>query len=132
MVLPLLRTGPRAPHPLRARLRYPEDNMRATPGYVLLIQLCLQPASAQNLLNASQDLVRLGIASSNMLPNTPELDAGPLFVRAVTYAKSHNVTLLTVDRGSYYFLTSQSPVVHFTLAQVDGMTIDFQGSDLLL
>ena len=106
--------------------------MRATPGYVLLIQLCLQPAPAQNLLNASQDLVRLGIAPGNMLPNTPDLDSSPLIVRAINYANSHNVTLLTVDRGSYYFLTSQFPAVHFTLAQVDGMTIDFQGSDLLL
>src|SRR5262245_25441897 len=103
--------------------------MRATPKYILLIHLCLQPAQGQSPLNASQDLVRLGIASSNMVPNTPELDSSPLFVRAVAYAKSHNVTLLTVDRGSYYFLTSQFPVAHFTLAQVDGMTIDFQGSD---
>src|SRR5437773_5772151 len=106
--------------------------MRATLKCALLIPLCLQPAQGQSVLNASQDLVRLGIASTNMVPDAPELDSTPLFVRAVSYAKSHNVTLLTVDRGSYYFLTSQSPVAHFTLPQVDGMTIDFQGSEMLL
>src|SRR5712692_5333084 len=106
--------------------------MRAALLSVLLVRLCLQSAPAQNTLNASQDLVRLGIASTNMLPDAPDLDAGPLFVKAVAYAKANNVTLLTVDRGSYYFLTSQFPVVHATLPHVDGITIDFQGSDLLL
>src|SRR5215831_5796092 len=32
-------------------------------------------------LNLSQDLVSLGIASTNMVPNQPSLDAGPLFVQ---------------------------------------------------
>ena len=49
-------------------------------------------ASAQNILNMSQDLVRLGIAATNMVPNEPALDAGPLFMQAVSYAKQHGIT----------------------------------------
>ena len=41
------------------------------------------PASAQTTLNLSHDLVPLGIASTNMSPNQPALDAGPLFVAGV-------------------------------------------------
>ncbi len=49
----------------------------------LALVLGIPAAFAQTALNMSQDLVRLGIASSNMLPNQPTLDAGPLLLRAV-------------------------------------------------
>jgi len=98
---------------------------------VALVTLALVPADAQTTLNASQDLVRLGIAAANLTPNQPALDAVPLLIAAVNYAKAHSVTLLTVDRGTYYFLGNQFPVVQLTLPQIDGMTVDFQGSDLV-
>jgi hypothetical protein len=41
----------------------------------------------QPVLNMSTDLVRLGIASSNLMPNQPSVDAGPLFFHAVGYAQ---------------------------------------------
>src|SRR5258706_13695387 len=48
-----------------------------TPMKVLLASLALGCGSfAQTTLNVSQDLVRLGIASSNIVPNQPSLDAG--------------------------------------------------------
>src|SRR5712691_52110 len=43
---------------------------------------------AQGTLNLSRDLVRLRIASSNMVPNQPDLDSGPLFSKAVAYASN--------------------------------------------
>ncbi len=85
---------------------------------------------AQGMLNASQDLVRLGIASSNMEPNRPSLDAGPLFLRAVNYANSHPISRVIVDPGAYYFNSLQNTSSHVTLAQIKDLTIDLQGSDL--
>ncbi|HKF58685.1 MAG TPA: hypothetical protein VKJ45_24810, partial [Blastocatellia bacterium] len=59
-------------------------------------------------LNLSRDLVRLGIAAQNLTPNNPSLDAGPLFQAAIQYIGNNPVQVLTVDPGSYYFLTSQT------------------------
>ena len=95
--------------------------------------LCsLQAGRAQSTLNASQDLVRLGIASTNLTPNQPTLDAVPLLSQAAAYAIANGVSVLQVDRGVYYFLTAQNAFVHLGIAQANGLTIDFQGSDLVL
>jgi uncharacterized protein (TIGR03437 family) len=106
--------------------------MRTSFLVLLAVLSCLPAAHAQTALNASQDLVRLGIASTNLTPNQPTLDATPLLTKALQYATANGVTLLQVDRGAYYFLTSQNAFVHLGMAQVNGMTIDFQGSDLIL
>src|SRR5262245_50719809 len=66
-------------------------------------------------LNLSQDLVSLGIASNNMVPNQPALDAGPLFVAGVAYAKNHGVTTVVANPGAYYFLGLLEPNAHFAL-----------------
>ena len=61
-------------------------------------------ALAQTSLNLSQDLAGLGIASTNMLPNRPDLDAGPLFFQGVGYAKAavaHQLQRVFVDRGHH-------------------------------
>ncbi len=87
-------------------------------------------AFAQTALNMSQDLVRLGIASSNMVPNQPALDAGPLFLKAVQYAQRAGVGSVIADSGAYYFLSEQQPFVAVSLNQISNLTIDFQGSDL--
>jgi hypothetical protein len=50
-------------------------------------------------MNMSQDLVRLRIASSNLVPNRPDLDAGPLFFLAVDYAQKHQIDRLIADPG---------------------------------
>lgn len=44
------------------------------------------PSAAQDL-NLSQDLVRLGVASANIEPNRPDLDARPLFQAAIDYVR---------------------------------------------
>jgi hypothetical protein len=92
-----------------------------------------QPAT----LNLSQDLVALGIAATNMVPNQPSLDAGPLFRAGVAYAMTHQLGRVIADKGSYYFLSLQNPIAHVQLGgnsetpDVHDLTIDFQGSDLI-
>jgi len=76
--------------------------------------------------------MRLGIASTNLTPNQPTLDATPLLAQALNYAASNGVSLLQVDPGTYYFLTSQNSFVHVGFPPLHNMTVDFQGSDLIL
>jgi uncharacterized protein (TIGR03437 family) len=87
-------------------------------------------AFAQSTLNMSEDLVRLGIASTNMVPNQPNLDAGPLFFQAVLYAQNHKIGAVIADPGSYYFLSLQSPQVHLAWDSLSNLTIDLHESDL--
>ncbi len=104
--------------------------MKTTVLNLALLFGVIQVVSAQTTLNMSQDLVRLGIASSNMAPNQPSLDAGPLFMQAVEYAKSHSIATVIADPGTYYFL-SVNVNTHVALGQINNMTIDFQGADLI-
>jgi hypothetical protein len=48
----------------------------------------------------STDLVRFGIASSNLVPNQPSLDAGPLFFHAVSYAQANKIERVIADPGA--------------------------------
>ena len=89
-----------------------------------------QAPAATPTLNLSQDLVSLGIASTNMIPNQPSLDAGPLFLQGVQYANSHGVSRVVTDPGAYYFLSEQQQFVTVSINQVSNLTIDFQGADL--
>src|SRR6267142_1102439 len=72
-----------------------------------------QSGSTPTTLNLSQDLVALGIAASNMTPNQPALDAGPLFVQGVEYAKTHGIRMVVADPGAYYFLGLTEINAHF-------------------
>jgi hypothetical protein len=87
-------------------------------------------AVAQTTLNLSHDLVPLGIASSNMVPNDPTVDAGPLFFRAVLYAQNHKIDRVIADPGSYYFRSLQYAGAHVAWDGLTNLTIDLQGSDL--
>jgi uncharacterized protein (TIGR03437 family) len=97
---------------------------------VAALSAALLPAFGQTRLNLSEDLVRLGIASTNMLPNQPAQDSGPLFTQAVTYAQQQHIGTIIADPGAYYFLTEQRQFVAVSLNQINNLTIDFQGSDL--
>lgn len=88
------------------------------------------PVFAQSTLNMAEDLVRLGIAATNMVPNQPSLDAGPLFFRAVLYAQNRQIGNVIADRGSYYFRGLQYPGAHVAWDKLSNLTIDLQGSDL--
>jgi len=98
---------------------------------VFLALLGSTSAHAQTNLNLSQDLVPLGNAASNMTPNQPALDAGPLFVQGVEYAKTHGISIVVADPGAYYFLTLTEINAHFALRNIDNMTIDLHGADLV-
>ena len=89
-----------------------------------------QTASAQTgaTINLSHDLVRLGIASENLAPNSPATDARPLFQAALTYAKSHPVRLITVDHGAYYFLTPQTAQIYLQFSALSNLTVDLADS----
>lgn len=103
--------------------------MRASLPVVLfgIVSLSLRAGTTVNL---SHDLVPLGIAAQNLTPNTPALDAQPLFAAAVQYAQNNAVDVLTADTGAYYFLTSPNGVQYEFLADLSGLTVDFQGSNL--
>jgi hypothetical protein len=83
-------------------------------------------------LNLSRDMVRLGIAAQNLLPNNPSLDATPLFQAALDYAKSRRISIVTVDTGNYYLLTPDPrlPWRYASLVQISDMTIDLAGSTI--
>ena len=103
----------------------------------LWVTLCLGlvPALAgaqAEVLNLSQDLVRLGIDVRNLTPNDPTLDAGPLLTKGVDYATRHGVALVIADQGAYYFLNPVSAQGTVVLRGTNGLTIDFQGSELFL
>jgi hypothetical protein len=83
-----------------------------------------------NSVNMSRDLVRLGIAAQNLPPNDPSFDARPVFQAAVQYVQSHHIPLLTVDRGSYYFLTPQNTFSFLQLSQVSDLVVDLSGSTI--
>lgn len=102
---------------------------------IVLVAGCLgfvhHPAGAQaTTLNLSRELAGLGIAGSNMVPNQPALDAGPLFMAGVNYAKNHGITTVIADPGTYYFLSTIDNT-HAALAGIDNMTIDLQGASLI-
>ncbi len=79
-------------------------------------------------INLSHDLVRLGIASSNLPPDSPTTDARPLFQAALAYAKSHPVRTITVDHGAYYFLTPQTNQIYLLLSSLSNLTVDLADS----
>lgn len=100
--------------------------------FLFLCGIAALPAYAQTTLNLSRDLVPLGIASQNMVPNTPALDAQPLFSAALQYIQNNPLQLLTADPGAYYFLTplAVNTGVYVYFPSLSNLIIDFQGSTL--
>jgi hypothetical protein len=94
-------------------------------------------AAHTGTLNLSQDLVTLGIAATNMVPNQPSLDAGPLLQSGVGYAMANGIGVVVADPGSYYFLSLQMSNAHVQLGgnpttpSISNLTIDFQGATLI-
>jgi uncharacterized protein (TIGR03437 family) len=99
---------------------------------LILCGIAALPLHAQRTLNLSHDLVPLGIASQNLVPNTPALDAQPLFAATLQYIQNNPVQLLTADPGAYYFLTtfSANSAIYVYFPPLSNLTIDFQGSTL--
>jgi uncharacterized protein (TIGR03437 family) len=98
---------------------------------VLPVFFCaIAPAFGQTTLNVSQDLVRLGIASSNMLPNQPSQDSAPLLSLAIAYALANRISQIVANQGAYYLLNPQTSYAYVSIVGTSNLTIDFQGSDL--
>lgn len=110
------------------------SRLRRIPGGLILSALVFvlgstKPATAQ-VLNMSHDLTTLGIATQNLTPNTPSLDARPLFQAAINYVESHPVQTLTLDTGAYYLLTNTQSNAVLLFWQVSNLTVDLAGSTL--
>jgi hypothetical protein len=89
-----------------------------------------QTNAAVSRINLSHDLVRLGIAASNLSPDDKSVDARPLFEAGVKYAQSHDTRTLTVDHGAYYFLTPQDATTYLRLAGLTDLTVDLADSTI--
>jgi hypothetical protein len=87
-------------------------------------------APAGITINLSHDLVRLGIASSNLPPDSPTTDARPLFQAALAYAQTHTVGVITVDHGAYYFLTPQTTQIYLLFSSLSDLTVDLADSTI--
>ncbi len=81
-------------------------------------------------LNLSRDLVTYGISGQNMAPDTPSLDARPLFEAGIAYASKNHIPTVTADRGGYYFLSQNGAFRHALLNAITNVTVDLQYSDL--
>jgi uncharacterized protein (TIGR03437 family) len=132
-VIPSTKTN-RVPNLMKLRLPT-LPRKRTRPASMALLSsffflLIAAPALAQSTLNLSEDLIRLGIAPSNMVPNQPTLDAGPLLLAGVNYAQANQIPTVIADKGAYYFSSLQQPSVHVGLGAPRNLTIDLQGSDL--
>lgn len=124
-------SAPAVATPVPVRSTDTPASLAATPSSIAPTNTPAQATAATATgINLSQDLVRLGIATQNLTPNNPQLDARPLFQAAVQYAQSHRTPMLTVDRGNYYFLTSQTPVAYLNLSKVSDLVIDLAGSTI--
>jgi hypothetical protein len=95
-----------------------------------LFALC--PAALHaTTLNMSEDLMRLGIASQNLIPNQPALDARPLMQAAIAYVQSNpGITLLTLDTGNYYLLSNENGAAVLVFPNLSNLTIDLAGSTI--
>lgn len=96
----------------------------------LLIGVFTPGIAHSQVLNLSTDLVARGIAAANMTPNTPSLDSRPLFQAGVAYASANHIPRVVADRGSYYFLSLNSPYQHAYLNAIANVTVDLKYSDL--
>jgi uncharacterized protein (TIGR03437 family) len=104
------------------------NEMKAS-GALLLLAVAVQAQTA-SVLNMSKDLVANHIAATNLTPDTPALDARPLFEAAAAYASANKIATLTATPGKYYFLTTHTPNQHALLSGISNLTVDWQNSDL--
>jgi hypothetical protein len=98
-------------------------------GILILTSLTLGQAAGQ-VLNMSEDLVSLGIASQNLTPNDRSLDARPLIQAAVQYVQTHPVQTLTLDTGAYYLLSATYSSATLIFPNLSNMTVDLAGSTI--
>ncbi|MGA2183682.1 MAG: right-handed parallel beta-helix repeat-containing protein [Bryobacteraceae bacterium] len=99
---------------------------------LLAISLCSNILANTAQINVSRDLVTLGIASQNLVPDNRNLDARPLFQAALDFALLHGIHRVVADRGAYYFLTPEAPDHYMSIEGYSDLTVDLQGSDVYM
>jgi len=99
--------------------------------FLVVYSFCLVTADAQTI-NLSHDLIRLGIATQNLPPDSPSIDARPLFQAALQYAQNHPTQMLTLDHGAYYFLTTENSNTYLHFASFSNLSVDLAGSTIYL
>jgi hypothetical protein len=92
----------------------------------LYSNLLAQPSQ----INVSHDLVTLGIANRNLVPNNQKLDARPLFQAALDFALQNGIPKVVADPGAYYFLTPGAWDSYLSIDGYSGLTVDLQGSNV--
>ena len=97
---------------------------------VAVVAACVIASAAGQVLNLSHDLVPLGIASKNLTPNDPTLDAGPLIFAGTNYAFLHGIPLVTLDKGNYYLLTDQQRNATLIFGRMSNLTLDLADSTI--
>ena len=102
---------------------------RRTLFFVLYLMVGAANIAAQ-VLNMSHDLLPLGIATQNLTPNNPSLDARPLFQAALQYVQSTPVQTITLDQGAYYFLTPEQSNAVLVFPQLSNVIVDLAGSTI--
>jgi uncharacterized protein (TIGR03437 family) len=98
----------------------------ALPALAMAISL----SASSQVLNLSKDLVSLGIATQNMMPDMCALDSRPLFQAGIEYASAHGIPTVVAERGRYYFLSLNSSYQHVYLNEISNVTVDLNYSDL--
>jgi hypothetical protein len=81
-------------------LAFAEPNLKlsdAQPFFCVKIQILIWTSVT---LNMSEDLMQLGISSTNMVLNQPLIDASQLLTQAVTYANQHQISNVVADPGT--------------------------------
>jgi hypothetical protein len=96
------------------------------------VMLCAGSFADTTELNLSHDLIPLRIASQNLTPDNPALDARPLFQAALDYAVKNGIHLITADQGAYYFLTPAAKDRYLSFNSALDLTIDLHGSDIYM
>lgn len=96
----------------------------------IVLILAVQAWGTHRTLNISRDLVRLGIANRNAVPDRRNWDAAVPLRAAIGYALTHGVTQIVADRGAYYFTSRQSPNRYIALRHAHDLALDFAGSQL--
>lgn len=99
---------------------------------LLAAALCSNVLAGPAQINVSHDLVTLGIASENLVPNNRNLDSRPLFQAALDYALLNRIPKVVADPGAYYFLTPGASDRYMSIDGAGGLTIDLQGSDVYM
>jgi hypothetical protein len=98
----------------------------------LLLGDALPPSVS--VIDISKDLTALGIASTNIPANDPNIDSAPLLKATIEYASSHNIPRVIIPHGTYYFNSTKkqfNEVAHLYLENIKNVTLEGNSSTFI-